>query len=66
MIVGPATCPCRSGEPSWWAHDAQGIELCRVCERCEARQLARYRPMILSGYTQDDVNEDIDPEEPPP
>jgi len=45
---------------SWWAHDAQRIPLCRVCDQCERAKLARYRPEILTGYTQDDVNEPIE------
>lgn len=49
-----------SKEPSWWAHDAQGIPLCRVCDDCKAEKLRRYRPEILSGYTQEDVNEPIE------
>jgi len=53
-------CPCDSGEPSWWVYDAQGIELCRVCSECEEGKLARYRPEILTGYTQADVDEDIE------
>lgn len=55
---------CRGGipstEPSWWAHDAQGIPLCRVCDRCEREKLSVYRPEILSGYDQLDVDELID------
>lgn len=55
---------CREeGEPSWWEHDARGIPLCRVCERCREAKLGRYRPEILSGYTQADVDEPIEPEE---
>lgn len=49
-----------SKEPSWWAHDAQGIPLCRVCDDCKVEKLKHYRPVILSGYTQDDVNEPIE------
>lgn len=52
-----------STEPTWWAKDAQGIELCRVCERCEREKLAKYRPEILTGYDQSDVDEPIEPEE---
>lgn len=52
-----------SDEPSWWARDAQGIELCKVCDRCEAEKLARYRPEILTGYTQADVDEPIEADE---
>jgi hypothetical protein len=47
-------------EPSWWAKDAQGIELCKVCDLCEAEKMARYRPEILSGYDQGDVDEEIE------
>ena len=48
------------GEHSWWEHDAQGIPLARVCDRCIAAKLAGYRPEILSGYTQADVDEPIE------
>lgn len=54
---------CRDGhmshEPTRWAKDAQGIELCRVCDSCESQKLARYRPEIIEGYGQNDVNESI-------
>lgn len=46
---------------SWPVYDAQRIYLCRVCDRCEQAKLARYRPEILSGYTQADVDEPIEP-----
>jgi hypothetical protein len=49
-----------SAEPSRWAHDAQGIPLCRVCSRCEAEKMRKYRPEILSGYDQRDVDEPIE------
>lgn len=48
------------GEYSWWEHDAQGIPLARVCDRCITAKLAGYRPEILSGYTQADVDEPIE------
>jgi hypothetical protein len=51
-----------SSEPSWWATDAQGIELCRICHRCEREKLAKYRPEMLTGYDQSDVDEPIEPE----
>ena len=47
-------------EYSWWENDAQGIPLARVCDRCIAVKLAAYRPEILSGYTQADVDEPIE------
>ena len=56
-------CHCGSGLPSWWVNDAQGIPLARVCEKCEAERLKKYRPEILTGYTQLDVDEPIEPEE---
>ena len=52
-----------SETPSWWAKDAQGIELCRVCPDCEDEKLSRYRPEILTGYNQSDVDEPIEDED---
>jgi hypothetical protein len=46
----------------WNEYDAQGIYLCRVCDLCVDAKLSRYRPEILSGYTQADVDEPIEPE----
>lgn len=51
-----------SNSPSWWLNDAQAIPLCRVCHDCEEEKKARYRPEILSGYDQQDVDEPIDDE----
>ena len=45
---------------SWWRNDAQGIPLCRVCDECEDEKLKPYRPEILTGYTQADVDEPIE------
>ena len=56
-------CDCGSGLTSEWERDAQGIELCRACPQCRTEKLRRYRPEILRGYTQADVNEPIEPEE---
>lgn len=47
---------------AWPEYDAQGIYLCRVCDECRDAKLARYRPEILSGYSQADVDEPIDEE----
>jgi hypothetical protein len=56
---------CLNDEPSteysWAEYDAQGIYLCRVCDKCEAAKLGAYRPEILTGYTQADVDEPIEP-----
>lgn len=58
---------CYNGVPgydyAWWARDAQGIELCKVCDQCEAQKLAQYAPHILTGYSQADVDEPIEAED---
>jgi hypothetical protein len=46
---------------SWEVYDAQGIYLTRVCNTCETAKLSRYRPEILRGYDQSDVDEPINP-----
>lgn len=52
----------RSEEYSYWVHDAQGIPLARVCDICREKKLSKFRPEILSGYDQSDVDEPIEPE----
>lgn len=47
---------------SWWEHDAQGIPLARVCDKCKKEKLSKYRPEILTGYNQLDVDEPIEEE----
>lgn len=47
---------CKPGE-SWIVYDAQGIYLCRVCSVCEKHKLSKFRPEILTGYDQSDVDE---------
>jgi hypothetical protein len=51
-----------SEENGWWVNDAQGIPLCKVCDKCEEQHLSKYRPEILTGYTQEDVDEPIEPD----
>ena len=50
-------------ENSWWAYDGRGIPLRRVCVKCEEEALSKYRPEILRGYTQEDVDEPIEPDD---
>lgn len=56
---------CLNGETSqkttWDVYDAQGIYLTKVCARCEKQKLSVFRPEILTGYTQADVDEPIEP-----
>lgn len=40
--------PHRKGDGSWWEHDARGIILTRVCPKCRAAKLAKYRPDVLT------------------
>ena len=40
-------CPCGSGRNSWWENDARGIPLARVCQKCRAEKLAKFRPEVL-------------------
>lgn len=53
-------CPCGSGRESWWEHDARGIPLARVCVKCKATKLAKYRPDVLRNpnYKADEPIED--------
>lgn len=55
-------CGCGSGLPSEWENDAQGIPLCRACDACRQQRLSKYRPEILEGYDQSDVDEPIEEE----
>ena len=54
--------PCLGGHDghSWWESDARGIPLCKVCARCVTLRLSKYRPEILAGYTQADIDEPIE------
>lgn len=53
-------CPCGSGLPSSWQHDARGIPLCRTCDKCHSKKMARYRPDVLtdSEYWSDEPIEE--------
>lgn len=56
------SCPCGSGQDSYWAKDARGIELARVCSKCKKAKLAGYRPEVLSNpnYACDEAIESDD------
>lgn len=56
-------CNCGSGQPSHELYDAQRIYICRVCDDCEPRVRASYRPEIFAGYDQSDVDEPIEPDD---
>ncbi len=50
------------GDGSWWARDARGIELCRVCSNCEKEKLSHYRPEVLTNPSYE-ADEPIEPDE---
>lgn len=52
-----------SSEPAYWLKDGRGIELCKACDLCEASKLLQYRPEILRHYTQNEIDETIEPED---
>jgi len=56
-------CDCGSGQPSKEVLDAQRIYLCRACPKCRKEKLSGFRPEILTGYTQADVDEPIEPQD---
>lgn len=56
-------CSCGSGEMAEARHDAQGIYLESACDECWPERKKKYRPEILTGYTQADVDEPIDPDD---
>ena len=56
------SCPCGSGLYKMPLMDAQNIFCCYVCDLCEEEKKARYRPEILTGYDQSDVDEPIEPD----
>jgi hypothetical protein len=55
-------CHCGSGEQAFAEYDAQGIFLCYACDECREEKLGVYRPEILTGYSQADVDEPIEPD----
>ena len=46
-----------------WQFDAKGVELCRTCSKCHTAQMKKHRPEILSGYTHEDIDEQIEEDE---
>ena len=53
----------RHGKYTWWEYDSHGIPLAKVCEKCEKAKLSTFRREILTGYTQADMDEPIEPED---
>jgi uncharacterized Zn-binding protein involved in type VI secretion len=62
-IYDQKLCPCGSGHWSAWMFDCKGIPVARVCDKCETKTRAKYNPMIFTGYTQADIDEQIEEDE---
>ena len=60
MSYDPEYCDHDGG--GWAEHDARGIYLTKVCDKCRKHKLAKYRPAVLTnpGYHAD---EPIEPED---
>ena len=56
-------CRCNSGLPREALLDGRGIFLDYVCPKCVNVVKAKYRPEIFEYYTQEDVDEPIEPED---
>lgn len=55
-------CNCGSNMPRRWLTDARGITVASVCNACEAKVKARYRPEIFmsANYECDEQVEELD------
>ena len=53
-------CYCGSKQEAYWIYDGHGIALCKVCDKCKAQKMKRYRPDIMSAY---EADEPIDSDE---
>ena len=54
-------CSCGSGKPFWELHDARGIYVARVCQKCEGRVRSKYRPDIFEDpnyWADEPIDED--------
>jgi hypothetical protein len=61
--MGPRLCSCGSGQYAIPRYDAQNIYLESRCDKCWPKEQKKYRPEILTGYSQADVDEPIDPDD---
>ncbi len=62
MAMKIRLCPCGSGQESWWENDARGIPLARVCTKCEAERLSKFRQEVRTNPRYE-ADEPIEPEE---
>jgi len=52
-------CLCGSGLPKFAIHDARGIFLTYVCDRCRKDKLSKYRKEVMENHDYD-ADEDIE------
>ena len=57
-------CTCGSELIAERRYDAQGLYLDSACDKCWPTKQKKYRPEILTGYSQADVDEPIEPDDP--
>jgi hypothetical protein len=55
-------CRCGSGQEWYPLHDARGIFVAYVCDRCKQARMATYRPEVFTN-PQYETDEPIEPEE---
>jgi hypothetical protein len=53
-------CHCGSGEPCTMLYDAKGIPVSYVCDKCEKRTRAKYRPEIFEDSQYDTYGEQVE------
>ena len=46
-------------EERWPEHDARGIFLCFVCDKCYTERMSKYRPEVLTDSNYD-MDEELD------
>ena len=60
MTEDPLKRCTHEGEYSWFEHDARGIPLCKVCDKCKEAKLSIYRPEILTDPQYDLMGETLE------
>ena len=60
MTEDPLKRCTHKGEHSWIEHDARGIPLCKVCDKCKEAKLSIYRPETLTDPQYDLMGETLE------
>ena len=59
-MIDPLKYCKHEGEYSWVEHDARGIPLCKVCDKCKDVKLGTYRPEVLVDAQYDLMGETLE------